>query len=161
MPRAPAKIRKRYIEGQTEVLDWEIEECLLWGCSRIFGPSTTLKRRADWLREWNRWRDVVLPKALKYFPGTRPFALYAIGEIPPRKLAMPLPEGNGYWSLVIDDPKGKPVTHWLNVDEPYMDHEVWHLKRLKIVDAAEYRRFRKWLTGEKRERYPLEMSLFD
>lgn len=160
MPRAPARIKKRYIEGQTEVLDWEIEETLVYGVVRVFGPPCILKRRADWVREWNRWRDVVLPKVIKHRPGTRPFAMYAVGEIPPRELALPLPEDNGYRRLIIDDANGKPVTHWLDVPEPHMLHEVHHLRRAGIVDAAEYRRFRAWVNASKREPYPMEMSLY-
>jgi hypothetical protein len=47
MPRAPARIRKRFIEGETVVLDWELEEALLRGQS-MFGPLGTLQRRDDW-----------------------------------------------------------------------------------------------------------------
>ena len=61
MPRAPARIRKRYVEGVTEVLDFELEETLLYGVYRVFGPPSMLRTINCWRRAWDRWRDVVLP----------------------------------------------------------------------------------------------------
>ncbi len=49
MPRAPARIRKRFVEGQTEVLDWALEEELVFGANRILGPTFgQLHRIEDW-----------------------------------------------------------------------------------------------------------------
>jgi hypothetical protein len=168
MPRAPAKIRKRYIEGATEVLDWEIEETLVYGVAMVFGPPSLFKTADQWRREWHRWRDVILPKSLKHRPGVRPFAMYATGEIPARELAMPLPQPNGWWTVDVRNDDGTVTTHYINVPEPFMVPEVVHLRRLGIVDAAELRRHREWMNATTPEcdrwavdTYPLEMSLYE
>lgn len=168
MPRAPAKIRRRYIEGQTEVLDWEIEETLLYGVPLVFGPPCRLQTVDEWHREWSRWRDVILPKCIEHRPGTRPFAMYATGEIPAREPAMPLPHGHAFWRVDVRHLDGEIVTHWLRVPPPYMEPEVAHLYRLGIVDAEERRRHREWTRARNPEcgrcpvdSYPLEVSLYE
>jgi hypothetical protein len=168
MPRAPAKIRKRFIEGHTEVLDWELEETLVYGTTLIFGPPSQLRTAAEWRREWSQYRDIVLPKVIEYRPGTRPFAMYAVGEIPPRELAMQLPQPHGFWHIDVREQDGTLTTHYLDVPKPFMQPEVEHLRRLGIVDAAELRRHREWMQTKNPEcdqcaidRYPLEMSLYE
>jgi hypothetical protein len=167
MPRAPAKIRKRFIDGHTVVLDWELEETLVYGVPVIFGPPCRLQTADEWRREWNQWGSTILPKSLEHRPGTRPVAMYAAGEIEPRRLRMPLPVGHGFWRVDVRHRDGRTVTHWLNVPMPYMLPEVQHLKRLGIVDADEARRHREWVTRPNDEcdtcavnSYPLEMSLY-
>lgn len=166
MPRAPLKIRKRFIEGETVVLDWELEEALLYGQS-MFGPVGILRTREDWQREWATWGGVILPKALEHRPGTRPFALYAIGEIEPRALRMPLPPVHGYTLLEIGDHHGRRTTHYLTVPEPYIENEARYLHRMGIIDAAEMKRHREWMRRANPEcdtcapnSYPLEMSVY-
>ena len=159
MPRAPTKIKKRYVEGETEVCDFELEETLVYGLYRVFGPPSILKTRSDWQRAWDRWGSTILPKAIEHRPGLRPFALYAIGEIPPREPQIQLPENTCYWSVTVRMPKGKPVTHWLNVPEPWLEPEVRHLRRLGIVDDAEYKRHLAWVRTGK-DTYPKEISLY-
>jgi hypothetical protein len=168
MPRAPARIRRRYIEGQTEVLDWQEEETLLYGVPLVFGPPCRLQTVEEWRREWSRWGDVILPKCIEHRPGTRPFAMYATGLIPARELAMPLPVSHGFWRVDVRHAGREIVTHWLNVGQPYMRHEVDHLHRLGIVDAAELKRHRTWMRTANAEcstcaadTYPLEMSTFE
>ena len=165
MPRAPAKIRKRYIEGQTEVLDFEIEETLLRGCYEVFGPPSMFQTVPCWRRAWDRWRDIVLPKCIEHRPGTRPFAMYAIGEIAPRELQMPLPSVGCFWTLALTVGKAS-VTHYLNAREPYIENEADHLYRLGVIDAEERKRSRKWQRqieehGYKADTYPLEASLYE
>jgi hypothetical protein len=162
MPRAPARIRKRYVEGSTEVCPWDVEETLLYGITPIFGPPCMFKTLDEWQREWSRWRDVILPKSLEHRPGTRPVAMYVCGEIPARTLAVQLPESNGYWFADVRDRNGKSTRHWLNVPEPLMEREVKHLTRLGIVDAEELRRHRRdpeAATGY--YKYPLEASVYE
>ena len=167
MPRATARIRKRFIEGETVVLDWELEESLLRGHS-MFGPLGTLQRRDDWRRAWEEWRAVIEPKALEHRPGLRPFALYAIGEIEPRELRMPLPVVHEWTLLQIPDDRGRITTHYLDVPEPFIEHEARYLYRLGIVSDREFRRHREWTRRDNPEcerctpdTYPLEMSLFE
>jgi hypothetical protein len=160
MPRAPARIRKRFIEGQTEVLDWETEETILYGYPLILDTLASFRAIDQFHGAWNRWRDVVLPKCIKYRPGTRPVAQYVCGEIPRRELRTPLPEVNGWKYIDVRDRSGNVTRHYLDVPEPFMEPEAKYLHRLGIVDANELREHRAWQRGD-RERYPLEMSLYD
>ena len=162
MPRAPAKIRKRFIDGQTDVCPWDVEETLLYGITPVFGPPCMFRMLDDWRREWSRWRDVILPKCIQYCPGTRPVAMYVVGEIPPRELGTRLPEPNGYWYAEVRDRKGKVTRHWLDAPEPFMEREVRHLQRLGLVDADELRRHREWVRerSHRYATYPLEMSTY-
>jgi hypothetical protein len=169
MPRAPARIRKRFIEGQTEVLDWCLEDELVFGTNRILGPSFgQLCRLDDWRAAWDRWRDTIMPKVIEYRPGTRPVAAYVCGEIPQRELRMPPPNDREYWHVDVIGPSGQPVRHWLDVPEPFMESEVKHLHGLGIVDDDEYRRHREWMQTSNPDcdrcvvdLYPSEMSLHD
>jgi len=167
MPRVPAKIRKRFVDGVTQVLDWQIEETLLYGCTVIIGPPCMFRTRDEWQREWDRWGDIVLPKAIEHRPGTRPFALYAAGIIPPRQLRMPLPPSSGYWSIDVRHPD-ETVTHYIDVPEPWVEAEVKHLRGLGIVDDREYRRHLQWMQQRSPDcdrcvidTYPLEVSLHE
>lgn len=163
MPRAPAKIRRRYVEGQTEVCPWDVEETLLFGVTPIFGPPCMFKTLDEWRLQWSLWRNVILPKCIEHRPGTRPVAMYVCGELPPRELGTQLPEPNGYWHVDVRDRSGKVVQHWLNVPEPFMEREVRHLQRNGVVDADEARRHRDWhrRTQGSYFDYPLEMSTYD
>lgn len=168
MPRAPARIRRKYVEGQTEVLDWELEETLVFGVPVITGPPCRLRTATEWRSEWGRWRDVILPKVIEYRPGTRPFAMYAIGEIPRRELVLPLPLSNGFWTIDVRETNGTVTTHYVDVPEPYMERQSKHLHRLGIIDDDELRRHRKWMRTPNPEcdrcavdLYPLEMSLHE
>lgn len=168
MPRAPAKIRRRYIEGETEVLDWRLEETLLYGTDQIIGPPCMLSTLNEWRHEWQRWRDVILPKCIEHRPGTRPFAMYVLGELPQRELRLPLPPGSGFWSVTVTHPGGRQVKHWVNVTWPFMESQATHLHRAGIIDDDELDRHREWM-AERNDQcstcavdtYPLEMSLFD
>jgi hypothetical protein len=168
MPRAPARIRKRYIEGTTDVLDWELEEILLYGVPLVFGPPPRFKTVDDWARDWARWRDVILPKCIEHRPGTRPFAMYAVGEIPRRELTMPLPQPNGFWHVDVREHDGSTTTHYLNVPEPWVRAEAMHLRDHGIISADELRRHRAWMRQRNPDcsscavdSYPLEMSLYE
>ena len=168
MPRVPAKIRKRFIEGHTEVLDWETEETLLRGVPLILGPPAPLRTIEEWQREWGRWRDVILPKCIEHRPGTRPVAMYVCGEIPRRTLAVAPPPVHGFWHIEVRDLNGRIDTHWLNVPPPFMVPEARHLYRAGIIDAAELRRHREWMARPNPEcgysaidTYRLEMALHE
>jgi hypothetical protein len=168
MPRAPARIRKRYIEGKTEVLDWEVEENLVYGHPVVFGPPSTFRTAAEWRRAWSRHRDTIMPKILEYRPGSRPFAMYATGEIPRREVLIQLPAAHVWRSVDVREDDGTITTHYLNVPEPFMHPEIKHLYRLGVIDDAEierrralYRRLPKYPSGYVVDPYPLEMSLYE
>jgi hypothetical protein len=167
MPRAPARIRRPFVEG-TEVLDWAVEETLLYGCPQIIGPPSMFRTRDEWQRAWDRWGDTVLPKCIEYRPGTRPFAMYACGLLPRRELRMPLPAETDCWTVDVRDCGGVSTRHYLNAPEPFVENEVSHLRRLGIVDETEYTRHRRWMRRHNREcsvqpidDYVLEMACFE
>lgn len=168
MPRVPAADRKPYIEGHTEVLDWEIEETLLRGEPKMFGPPAWLRTIEEWRREWSRWRGVILPKCIEHCPGTRPVAMYVCGEIPARTLAVPLPPSHRWRHVEVQHPGNEIRKHWLNVPPPFMEPEARHLYREGIIDAAELRRHREWAAQRAAGRessavdtYRLEMALHE
>lgn len=168
MPRVPARIRKRFVEGHTEVLDWETEETLLYGVPMMFGPPAPLRTIEEWQREWKRYRDVILPKCIEHRPGTRPVAMYVCGEIPPRTLVVPLPREHGWWHIEVQHPAGAIDTHWLNVRPPFMVPEARHLHRLGVIDTAELRRHHEWMARPNPkcqysavDTYRLEMALHE
>jgi hypothetical protein len=167
MPRAPAHARKVFIEDETIVLDWQLEQSLVYG-QPMRGSVSELQTRDDWQRAWDRWGDIIMPKALEHRPGARPFAMYAIGTIPARELRMPLPANSGYRYTDVRQRNGKVVRHWIDAPAPFVESEVSHLRYLGIVDDAEYRRYRAWVgrTNPDCDRcvadtYPLEMSLHE
>ncbi len=160
MPVAPSISRKQFIDGVSQVLDWELEESLVYGRSQVLDSlHRSLVTREDWKREWARWRGVILPKVIEHRPGTRPFAMYAVGEIPPRRLRLPVAGLHGCRTITIADRSGRSVTHWLHAPRPHLEAEVWHLHRLGIVDAVELRRHREWRRAGG-DPYRLEMSLY-
>ena len=155
MPRAPARIRRTFVDGVTEVLDHETEETLVWGYVRVFDTYCTMKTVDEWHAAWSRWRDVVLPKALEYRAGTRPVAAYVCGEIPRRELRINLTENSGWKHIEVRGRDGKLTRHWLDAPPTFLEPEVKHLQRLGLVDADELRRHREW---QRRgvDTYPLE-----
>jgi len=168
MPRKVSRIKRRFVEGLTEVLHWELEETLVYGGPVILGPHCgNLNTLDEWRVAWDRWRDVVLPKSIEYRPGLRPVAQYVVGEIEPRELVTPLPKDSRYSHIDVLHPGGRTVRHYLNVPKPFMVPEVQHLRRLGIVDDAEYQRYRDWLTQRNPDceecvvdNYRLEMSFY-
>lgn len=168
MPRAPAKIRKRFIDGVTEVLPWDIEETLVYGYPLVFDTYASMRGIDEWHVAWGRWRDVIVPKVAQYRPGTRAVAQYVIGEIEPRELTITPPVDHWYRHLDVRHRDGRIVTHWLNVPTPFMVPEVEHLRRLGLVDADELNRYRAWMKMRNPDcdtchydPYPLEQSLYD
>jgi hypothetical protein len=160
MPRAPARIRKRFVEGETEMLDPETEETLVWGFVRVLDHFCTMRSIDEWQASWSRWRDTVLPKALEYRPGSRPIAMYVLGEIPVREWRINLPENAAWKHIDVRGRDGKLTRHWLDAPATFLDPEVKHLQRLGLVDADELRRHREWVRrGD--DPYPLEISLRD
>ncbi len=160
MPRAPARIRKRFIEGTTEVLDHEMEECLVYGYPLVLDTLASLRTIDEWRAAWSRWRDTVLPKVLEHRPGTRPAAMYVLGEIPRRELRINVPDAVYGTHIDVRGRDGKTTRHWLAAPPTFLEPEVTHLHRLGIVNDEERARHRQW-----RQRggdpYPLEVSLYE
>lgn len=146
MPRAIARIRKRYVDGVTEVLDWQLEEELVFGCMRALGPSFNRLRQArEWAHQWDRWRDVILPKAIEARPGLRPFAMYAAGEIPPRPVLREMPTTRRFMAVVVPEANNTNTTHYLDAPARYVKPEVDHLLDLGIVSRDELQRHHQWM----------------
>ena len=169
MPRARSTIRKRYIDGVTNVLDWQLEETLVFGFMQGLDPSfNRLQHVNEWAHEWDQWRDVILPKALEARPGTRPFAMYATGEIPPRPVRATPPPQRRFEVVVVGQRDGTTVSHYLNAPATYVKPEIDHLVDLGIVDADELQRYREWQREANpdcehclADRYRLEMALHE
>ena len=169
MPRAKSLIRKRFVDGVTDVLDWQLEEELVFGCVQALDPSfNRLQHINEWLHEWHSWRDVILPKALEARPGTRPFAMYATGEIPPRPTRAEIPRSRRFDTVSVRQLDGSNVTHYLNAPSVYVKPEIDHLVDLGIVDADELRRYREWQREANpdcecclADRYRLEMAVHE
>lgn len=138
MPRIARKIRKRYTEGM-EVLDSELEESLLLGRG-VIGTALELRSLDDWHRLWAKWRNVIMPKVLEHLPGTRPFACYVVGEIPPRPVVIEPPLMNGYFKLYVPGHNGHGQWFY-DYPEPYMQAEAKYLRDLGVIDAAEWKRY--------------------
>ena len=151
MPRAVARIRKRWTEG-TVVLCSEVEETLLRGQGTL-GVAIELRTLDDWRHWWSTWRDTIMPKAAEHFPGSRPVACYVTGEIPMRPVVVDPPLSHNWFRHYIPGRDGTGV--WLcNYPEPYMQAEVAYLRDLGIVDAAEYRRHLAWRRERRAYRGP-------
>lgn len=151
MPRAPARIRRKYVEG-TEVLCSEIEETLLRG-EGVLGVAIELRTLDDWKHWWSRYRDTIMPKALEHRPGVRPTACYVTGEIPMRPVRVDPPLSHNWFRHYIPGRNGTGV--WLcNYPEPYMQAEVKYLRDLGIVDDEEFRRHKAWQRERSQYRGP-------
>jgi len=165
MPRATAKIRKRYTEGM-EILDFEMEASFLWGYGCL-GTAIEFRTLDDWRRHWDRWRDVVMPKAVEHRPGVRPFACYVVGEIAERPVLIEPPLSNGYFKLYVPARNGTGSWHY-RYPHPYQRHEPTHLYDLGIIDKAELKRHRAWVGGKNAEcsqgsnySYPYEKGSYE
>lgn len=141
MPRAKRMIRKRFTEGM-EVLDSELEESLLFGRGCI-GTALELRSLDDWQRLWAKWREVIMPKVLEHRPGTRPLAMYVVGEIPPRPVEIEPPLMNGYFKFYVPGRNGHGEWFY-DYPEPYMQHEAKYLRDLGVIDTAEWKRHVAW-----------------
>ena len=166
MTMARRRFRRRLVGVFGELIDPLLEETLVFGCPVVLGPSFgTLRFQSDWQREWDRWRDTILPKALEHRPGLRPFAMYAVGEIAPRKLRKPAPRF-GFTSVHVLNRGGSTVCHWLDLPAEYMEPEAVYLHGLGVVDDDELERHRAWRAERNPEcptcpvdHYPLEAAL--
>ena len=139
MPRTKRVIRRRYVEG-SEILCSEIEETLLRG-EGIIGTALELRTVEDWQRLWHRWGSVILPKALKAFPGTRPFAMYVVGEIPERPVLAEPPLVNGFFKLYVPGRNGTGRWHH-QYPEPFQQSEPHYLHDIGLIDDCEWKRHR-------------------
>lgn len=151
--------RRRYIEGESVVLDWQTESILLDGTPILPGMRPAILTFDDWRRAWDQWRDVILPKCIEHRPGTRPLAMTVVGEIEPRELRIPLADHYGWRHVDVQGDDGTATRYWLNVPEPFMEREAKHLHRLGIVSDEELRRHREW-SRSGGDSYPLEVALY-
>lgn len=165
MPRAPAKIRKRWSEG-TDVLCSEIEETLLLG-QGVICVAVELRTLEDWRDWWSRWRDTIMPKALEHRPGVRPFACYVTGEIPARPLKQEPPLSQNWFRLYVPSRNGTGAWHY-DYPEPYQQNETAYLYSLGVIDAAEVKANREWRRNRGPYRgpytlgdYTLEQGLYE
>ena len=168
MTLARRRFRRRHVEGVAERLDWLLEEELVWGLNRVLGVGFgQLRGVQHWRFEWDRWRATIMPKALRYRPGVRPFALYVIGEIPRRPL-WKTPPAFGCEFVDVADGGGATVRHWVGLPAEYQQPEAEYLRDLGIVDEDEFQRHLEWVAEPNpdcdrclADRYPLEAALHE
>ena len=127
-------------DADLDVLPAEIEECLLFGHGPR-GTATQLRTLDDWQRCWSQYRDVVMPKALRCFPGRRPFACYVTGEVSPRPLWGTPPMHNAWLRLYVPASDGTGEWHH-DYPEPWQESETAYLWRTGVIDAKELQRAR-------------------
>ena len=129
-----------YTDG-VSILPAAMERVLLTGRAGS-GPSIHLRSLDEWQRAWQQWRDLVLPKAIKHFPGRRPLACYVCGEIEPRPLWGDPPLNNRWLRLYVPADNGCGQWHH-DYPEPWQESETAYLWRTGVIDARELRRARK------------------
>ena len=140
----------------------ELELTLLEGTG-FSGPAIELRTLADWQDHWHRWGAAILAKCIAHRPGTRPFAMYVIGLIPPRRFMRPLPAFHEWPTVYVRD--GASGERW-TLAPRYLENEAGHLYRCGIIDDEELRRHREWIathraTGaRRRDGYQLEAGRF-
>jgi hypothetical protein len=140
----------------------ELELTLLEGTG-FSGPAVELRSLDDWRQQWSRWGDAILAKCTEHRPGTRPFAMYVVGLIPPRRFVRPLPAFHNLPTIYVRD--GGHGQRWVLAPH-HLENEARHLYRLGIIDDEELRRHREWIathraTGaRRRDGYQLEAGRF-
>ncbi len=154
MPTATRLRRELYCEGM-EILHPGLEGSLLIGTG-FQGLAYELRTLDDWRECWDRWRDVLLPKVLEFRPGTRPAAMYLLGEIPARPVVRQPPLSLDYFRLYVSD--GDAGRWFVSMPYPYMMREAEHLRQLGIVDDEEYGRHVDWMQGRPRNRQALALA---
>jgi hypothetical protein len=149
---------RRAPDDAGSVLDAKCEESFLWGCGAD-GPCSALHTLDDWQRLWGEWREIVLPKAIEYFPGRRPLACYVVGEIPPRPLQGTPPLSHRWLRLYVAAANGTGQWHY-DYPTPWQECEAAYLWRIGVIDADELRRARKAKYAQARRDYPWEQGAF-
>ena len=139
------------------LLPYEVEHALLFGTGS--GGVVVIRELIVWHREWSEWRDRILPKFIKAFPGRRPAAAYICGELPQRPLGFELPLSHRYRGercvYVIDGDDG---FMYRDLPEPYQRDEARHLYAAGVIDADELRRYRGYARRPGLRLYPWEVA---
>jgi hypothetical protein len=93
-----------------------------------------LRTRVEFARPWQTWGEEILRRWRAAFPGSRPFAMYVLGEIPPATwvndwpaLRHPLRSIEGCTVQIAD-------CGWHRTA-----HELEHLDALGLIDRKEWR----------------------
>jgi hypothetical protein len=114
-------------------------------------PGSQFKSLAAMRETWERHRDDILPHYIRQRPGTRPFAMYALGELPlPPLKHEPTPYA---LQTVID---GRTIyCSWYYFGTRtgrggyYHGGSSWgefqYLRRLGVIDCAEAKRAAEWI----------------
>jgi hypothetical protein len=140
------------------VLPWQLEHALLFGTGS--GGGVIIRELIVWQREWSEWRDRILPKFIKAFPGRRPAAAYICGELPQRPLGFELPLSHRYRGercvYVIDGDNGFT---YCDLPEPYQRDEARHLHAAGVIDGDELRRYRGYVRRPGLRLYAWEVTI--
>lgn len=81
MPRRTVNRCARRADGQA--IDETTELLLTHGhCFGVAAWEQPLQARSELARLWNRWGDLLTARWIQAYPGSRPMALYLLGELP-------------------------------------------------------------------------------
>lgn len=125
MPRCPRRTAD-------DRIDLTVETNLVDGHCFQFADLTT---RAAFAVAWDDWGDLILPRYVSTFPGSRPFALYVLGELPPPAWVHPDPLRRHPFRHIEGGTVRMADTTWHQRRE-----ELEHLDALGLIDADEWDR---------------------
>lgn len=114
-------------------------------------PGTGFRSLADMRAVWNRHRDAVLGNVIRQRPGTRPFCMYVLGELPMPPLKHEPREHS--LRVRIDGTTFYSAWHYFGTKTGVDDHwwagsawgEFQYLRGLGVIDDAEARRAEEWI----------------
>jgi hypothetical protein len=137
MPRAKNVIRKRAVAGIDQASISLVDDCLRFGVCVLGEPMYEgLRTMAEWRSAWEARGSVLLPEHLASRPGSRPFAHYVLGIVPPLQ-ADELPAAyGGLMAVPVADDSGQTKEVWRHW-RPFHGCEGEHLYRAGIIDRAE------------------------
>lgn len=135
----------------------QLDELLLRS-GHAFGVATweaAMQSRADYLRLWRRWADEITDRWIDAYPGSRPMAMYVLGELPAPAWRHELPalrqpvvlagrvviEDRGWHGQDIE------VEHLASIGQLDDDEHDRAVERLESDDPLGHRRYRPLADG--------------
>ena len=133
MPRRSApRCRRRGPTDGSGTLPSPVECCLVWGS--FFGMEDwELRSIGDYQIHWRRWGGEITSRWIEGVPGSRPFACYLLGEIPPPAWQNEKPILRHPLRRIVGCTIMVPDTSW-HMRAP----ELEHLVALGLVDDQEH-----------------------
>lgn len=130
MPRRTAPTCR--LRSPDDRIDVTVELNLVTGHCFQFADLTT---RAAFAAAWDDWGDLILPRYVAQFPGSRPFALYVLGEIKPPNVVNPDPMFRHPFRSIDGGTVRMADTTWHR-----RRAELEHLDSIGLIDDDEWER---------------------